>query len=333
MTGRRSSAALALIADAVEELKLMQPAGATVRLRRELVARRAGRNQVWQFAAPAGSSKRYYVKFWDCPRLFARELKGHEIVSQLAATHDWLLPSPVVLAHQSIGAIVTEEIPGPTLARTLAAADRSLSFERRRRTLRRAQDCLSLIRRFLRELHAFRCSDDPALADHRLLAIVGRINRGAAKLQAFPQCAGLPELASFPISITDVSALKYPGDVLVYGDLSPANVIFDGRRVGFLDFEDFGVGAACRDDLWINYLLKRSRSGRSLLRRDSTVPTPVHALYRLEFLVMHAQFALRSVRSPGFVDHLRSRVECYRVLREFRKHCAVLRNEPWIAWT
>src|SRR6185503_13845032 len=96
-----------------------------------------------------------------------------------------------------------------------------------------------------------------------------------------------------------------------------------------LDFEDLGVGPACRDLLWIDYCLERYdwmwhyRSPQELRRLISEPPIDpgLRLLYRLEFLLLHLITIAMRAQGDSVRARLSDRFERFHVIRSLRRHC------------
>ena len=293
-------------------------------------AKKIGRNEVWEITTDAPAKLRCYAKWWPSTEMFHRELEGLRIVNTLAAGHDWITAAPIIVADATTGVIVVHEIRGVSgeelISRPLRRFCPSMNTPARQLE---AVNCLTMIRRFLEQLHRVNVPHSRHLANHGPAAVVARVNTLADRLRQHASLAHLAMWTAFPVSLQDFRIADEPQLCVLHGDTSLRNFLVDGSRLGILDFEDLGVGPACRDLLWIDYCLKRYdwmwhyRTAQGLRRLMSQPPIDpgVRLLYRLEFLLLHLiAIAMRSERD-SVLARLSDRLERLHVIRSLRRHC------------
>lgn len=307
---------------------------------RRVFARQVGRNAVWELTEASIPPKRYYAKFWTSPDMFDRDINGREVISDLAEVHQWLMPAPIIFCAPSIRVVVAEQLPGRILQALVSGATRRLSTRRERGACHDAANgCLSLVLRLLPQLNAYQPQAQSWLVDHSSAAVFARINRLALSIRERSCFAGrLRELQHFPITAPDPRPFEEAENVLIYGDLSPANIIFDGSRIGLFDFEDLGIGPACRDYHWLEYLLEtfgnhwRYRPANAFLSsvRTRCEDSPLRRLHRLDFAIMDLDRALHQYRTMSLPRRLLERAELHRAAQEFSACFSYLSNRALI---
>jgi hypothetical protein len=296
-------------------------------------AKKIGRNEVWEITTDAPAKLRCYAKWWPSTEMFQRELEGLRIVSTLAARHDWIMAAPIIVADETTGVIVVHEIRGTSgeelISRPLRRFRSSMNTPARQLD---AVNCLAMIRRFLDQLHRVNVPHSRHLASHGPAAVVERVNRLADRLRGHASLAHLAVWTAFPLSLQDFRIADEPQLCVLHGDTSPRNFLVDGSRLGILDFEDLGVGPACRDWLWIDYCLERYgwmwhyRTPQGLRRSISQPPIDpgLRLLYRLEFLLLHLiAIGMRS-QGESVLGRLSDRLERLHVIRSLRRHCDLI---------
>lgn len=290
--------------------------------------RKVGRNQVWEVTSCEQSKKRCYAKWWPSPQMFQRELGGLDIINRLAARHSWLLPAPVIFADEANGVIVVREVHGVDGSHLISQALRRFQRTMKRET-EKAFRCLSLILQFLEQLHRVEVRDSSHLAAHDPMAVLDRVNGFAERLRNHPAWDDAGVWDAFPLSLNDFQIAEMPALCVLHGDPTPVNFIIDDSRVGVLDFEDMGVGPACRDLLWIDYCLEQYdrmwhyRSGarlRRLVPQTATDPG-VLLLYRLECLLLHLTAIATRPAATTAVTRYFDWMERTQVVRSLRRHC------------
>lgn len=293
-------------------------------------AKKIGRNEVWEITTDAPAALRCYAKWWPSPDMFQRELEGLHIVNALAARHDWIMAAPIIVADETTGVIVVDEIRGTSGAEVISRPLRRLRSPMHAPGRQRdAVNCLAMIGRFLEQLHRVDVPHSRHLASHGPAAVVARVNRLAGHLREHASLAHLDVWAAFPLSLRDFHIADEPQVCLLHGDTSPGNFLVDGARLGILDFEDLGVGPACRDWLWIDYCLERYdwmwhyRTAQGLRRLISEPPIDpgLRRLYRLEFLLLHLMTIATRSQRDSVLARLSDRLERLQVIRLLRRHC------------
>jgi thiamine kinase-like enzyme len=293
-------------------------------------AKKIGRNEVWEITTDAPAKLRCYAKWWPSPEMFQRELEGLRIVNALAARHDWIMAAPIIVADETTGVIVVDEIRGASgaelISRPLRRLRPSMNTAARQRD---AVNCLAMIRRFLEELHRVNVPHSRHLASHAPAAVLARVNRLADGLREDASVAHLAVWKVFPLSLQDLRITDEPELCVLHGDASPGNFLVDGSRLGILDFEDLGVGPACRDLLWTEYCLERFdamwhyRTAADLRRVISqpSIDPGLRLLYRLEFLLLHVLTITMRSQRDSVLARLSDRLERLQVIRSLRRHC------------
>lgn len=297
-------------------------------------AKKIGRNEVWEITRHAPERVRCYAKWSPSTDLFQRELEGLRIVNALAARHDWILGAPIIAADETTGVIVVHEVRGVSAAEVISQPLRR--FRSSMNTAVRQSDamnCLRVIGQFLEQLHRFSLPRSSHLANHAPAAVVARINRLADDVRRHESLAHLRIWTGFPISLRDFIIAAEPPLCVLHGDTSPGNFLVEGSRLGILDFEDLGIGPACRDWLWLDYCLERYdsmwhyRSANDLRRMIAQRIDPgLRSLYRLEFLLLHLIAIAMRRQSESIPARISDRLERSQVIRSLRRHCDLISN-------
>lgn len=298
-------------------------------------AKKIGRNEVWEITTEAPAKSRCYAKWWPSTEMFHRELEGLRIVNTLAARHDWIMAAPIVVADETTGVIVVQEICGTSAAELISRPLRRLrSSMNTPARQREAVNCLAMIGRFLEQLHRVDVPHSRHLAGHGPAAVVARVNRLADGLRAHASLGHLAVWTAFPLSLQDFHIADEPRLCVLHGDTSLVNFLSDGSRLGILDFEDLGVGPACRDWLWLDYCLEQYdwrwhyRTAQDLRRVISQPPIDpgLRLLYRLEFFLLHLVAIAARGQRASVLARLSDRLERSHVIRSLRRHCDLVRD-------
>ena len=293
-------------------------------------AKKIGRNEVWEITTDAPAKPRCYAKWWPSTEMFHRELEGLRIVNTLAARHDWIMAAPIIVADETTGVIVVQEIRGTSAAELISRPLRRLRSSMNTPARQRdAVNCLAMIGRFLEQLHRVDVPHSGHLASHGPAAVVARVNRLADCLREHASLGHLAVWTAFPLSLQDFHIADEPQLCVLHGDTSLVNFLGDGSRLGILDFEDFGVGPACRDWLWLDYCLEQYdwmwhyRTAQNLRRVISRPPIDpgLWRLYRLEFFLLHLIAIAARGQRASVLARLSDRLERSHVIRSLRRHC------------
>jgi aminoglycoside phosphotransferase (APT) family kinase protein len=295
-------------------------------------ARKVGRNEVWEITRQAPARLRCYAKWWPSTEMFQRELEGLRIVNTLAARHDWIMAAPIIAADETTGVIVVDEIRGESGAELIARPLRRFRSSMTPARQPDAVNCLAMIRRFLEKLHRVSVPDSSHLVSHGPATVAARINRTADRLRQHASLAHLAVWKAFPLSLQDFRIADEPPLCVLHGDASPGNFLVDGSRLGILDFEDLGVGPACRDFLWLDYCLERFdwmwhyRSAQGLRRVISqpAIDPGFRLLYRLDFLLLHLETIATRNQRDSVLARLSDQLERSQVIRSLRRHCDLI---------
>jgi hypothetical protein len=317
------------VADTLQHVFSTENMSAALNGASSYTARKVGRNEVWEITGCGPAGGRSYAKWWPSPEMFQRELEGLRIVNSLATRHSWLMATTVIVADEATGVIVVRELCGVSGEELISRPLRRLRPAMNRAAQKRgAVRCLSMIVQFLEHLHRVPVQDSAHLTTHGPTAVVARVNELAERLRQHPLLEG--EIwNAFPLCLRDFPIADVPRDCVLHGDPSPGNFIVDDSRLGVLDFEDLGVGPACRDLLWVDYCLEQYDrmwhygSGEQLRRVISHIPMDpgVRLLYRLEFLLLHLiAIVMRPVGRPMLARYS-DRLERLHVVRSLRRHC------------
>jgi hypothetical protein len=204
---------------------------------------RVGRNPVWRVRY---QGQEYFVKIMRDPRYSRREYHGLEVSRQLASKHEWIAAPELVYTDETRGALITTALPGRGVGSLLRAG-----FRKDRNPLRRAAPMehalqgFSHVLRWLTQLHQMPVTCRDLLFDHSSARVRDRV---AGKLRRGIEHGVLAVeeevLARFTGMTLD--APQQP-ERLLCGDATLGNFIWDGRRIGRVDFEDMGFGAPDRD--------------------------------------------------------------------------------------
>jgi aminoglycoside phosphotransferase (APT) family kinase protein len=246
---------------------------------------RVGRNPVWRIESRGGT---FFVKIMKSPRYYQRERHGLEVSQRLARQHDWITAPELVYTNEGQGALITSALPGVGVGRLLRSA-----FRRDRNPFRRTAPIEEMLRafsqvlRWLAELHRVPVTCSTLLFDHSITSMRDRILR---KLNRAVE-HGLLELNDCVLQrFRELQVSASQPEHLISGDATLGNFLWDGQRIGRVDFEDLGVGAPARDYSEIRQGLEAVGHNRWYWSVDQAVvmlpPTSgrvEEALYRLEW--------------------------------------------------
>lgn len=204
---------------------------------------RVGRNPVWRIRR---EKQELFVKIMRDSRYYRRERHGLEVSRQLAKDHEWMVAPELVYADETQGALITTALPGTGFGRLLRAG-----FRMDRNPLRRAALMEHALRglshaiRWLAQLHQVPVTCRKLLFDHSISRVrdrvVGKLRRGIEH--------GVLSVSEEVLARLAALQLDKPTqpERLLCGDATLGNFLWDGRRIGRVDFEDMGFGAPDRD--------------------------------------------------------------------------------------
>lgn len=203
---------------------------------------RVGRNPVWRIQSRTGT---FFVKIMRSPRYYQRERHGLEISQRLARQHDWINAPELIYTSEPEGALITSALPGVGVGRLLRSAFRvDRNPVRRTAPIEELARALSHVLRWLAALHREPVTCRELLFDHSCAhtrdRVLGKLERAVEH--------GVLELNDGVLHRfreLDVSASR--PEHLICGDATLGNFLWDGQRIGRVDFEDFGFGAPARD--------------------------------------------------------------------------------------
>jgi hypothetical protein len=256
-------------------------------------ARRVGRNPVWHVTAVDGRSA--YVKLCRDDADFARQVFGLRVAGRMAAADARFMAAEIVTADAASHLLVTRPIGGIGVRDLFANG-----FRRDRNPLGRAParagslEALRMVAAWLAAIHAQPVDATVPLYDHSRAAVW---QRAARKLDAL---AHTTPLLSAHVGFSSRWRLVAPpaDEGLVYGDATLVNFFVAGGRVGAVDFEDVGRGAAARDWTTLEDDVARAfghlhyRSDREALAQVSFPPDVTRELVLLELAVNRFEHAL-----------------------------------------
>jgi aminoglycoside phosphotransferase len=227
-------------ADLIDFLRSEQPGRASIR---DWQVVRVGRNRVWR--AQSGQH-RVFVKLAESTEYFRRECYGLHISQEMAHRNHWIVAPEIVYADAAQHAIIMTALPGEDVAQVMR-----LAFRMDHNPLRRTEAingflaALDHVVRWLSILHQFPFALANDLFDHSATRVRDRV---LSKTRRAVQSKLLP--ADFEVLLTPVAALALPKDTplgLITGDATLGNFLWDGRRIGRIDFEDLGLGDITRE--------------------------------------------------------------------------------------
>lgn len=294
--------------------------------RPEYVARRVGRNLVWQVVEHRSPSV-VFVKFRPNLAELHREVNGLQLAVETARGTSRFMSAELILADDVRRVIVTKSLPGQSYAEILRSAYRlDKNPLGRRRSLELVTHCTSLIVDWFDTFSQRRVLPQDELLDHSLVGVMDRINNKLDDLCTLK----LPSLHSHLNAIRDYSA-EWISRVAVrngavLGDASPTNFVFDGTRLGVIDFEDFGFGDPGRDHFVLDYHLQRLsrhwgyRSCSSLRQQLMSVSPFKSKIFQLEFFLDHVanscQGCCRPEGTPTTATAIRNLVKFASVMHD-----------------
>jgi hypothetical protein len=247
---------------------------------------RVGRNPVWRIRSTDGL---FYAKIMRAQPYYRREHHGLDISRQLADRYEWITAPELVYTNEAQGVLITTALPGVGVGRVFRAAFRmDRNPFRRDAPIEAALGALSQVLQWLGEFHQMPVTCREVLFDHsttrRRDRIFGKLTRGIE--HGVLEVAG-PTLERF--RELDVSVSTAPAQ-LISGDATLGNFLWDGQRIGRVDFEDLGFGAPARDYSEIRQGLEAAGNRPwywGVDRAMTLVPTSTgrveDALYRLEW--------------------------------------------------
>jgi hypothetical protein len=214
---------------------------------------RVGRNRVWRCSR---AKEAVFVKVTTDEGFYHRELSGIKTTQVLAAAHDWISPCELVFAEESSGVVMTKSIPGQNLAKLFRSA-----FRISRNPLRRAAPIAEFLAAmesmlmWLHHLHSLPLVKNDNLYDHTIQGVGKRV---AVKLSRAAGTCGWPaDLSQLYTPSTSDPATSQTR--LVTGDANFGNFVWDGHRIGRVDFEHFGWGSPHRDFVEVAQALEAAR--------------------------------------------------------------------------
>lgn len=222
------------------------------------------------------------------------------MAADLAKGDDRFMAAEVVAADSATHTIVTRPIGGVSLGRLLALAFRRernpFDVWHRRDGMRRN---LEMVLTWLAAFQNARGIRPAALYDHSAAAAWARSCRrlASAAFSGYPHLQAIPNEYALRADASD--------GLLVMGDATPGNFYVEGTRIGAVDFEDVGVGAAWRDLAQMSAAI-RSTLSHPLCAADDTIDawlqvrrTSLHALTEFELLVNRFVAAATAARGSG----------------------------------
>ncbi len=295
---------------------------------------RVGRNHVWRVQHNHSETPCFFAKFWSKPLCYERELFGLEVINRLAAIYPWLMPIELVKAERDHGLILIEGLTGDFLEDLLKRALRIDRNPFRRHAARKlVASCLRLLFDFVHLLQQQPAVKDQVLLDHSPHGIWTRIEEKTAQLRPF-KFSFMPLLEQ--VLACRARTADWPAETkLIHGDLTPGNLVFDGSRLGIIDFEDMGAGPSFVDFLVISSALEQIRgkwhyySAEDILSSIPSrgVPYGILALYKLErALNSMAATCCPSMRT-GFWSSMMSAIGSYHQNRGLKKLCRSILQE------
>lgn len=249
---------------------------------------RVGRNPVWRIRR---GKQELFVKIMHDSRYYRRERHGLEVSQQLAKNHDWMAAPELVHTDETQGALITTSLPGTGVRRVLQAA-----FRIDRNPLRRADRMdyalrgFAYVLRWLTQLHQAPVTCRDLLFDHSNLRVRDRVLEKLRRGIEYGVLSVSEDILT-RLAELEMAAPQQP-ERLLCGDATIGNFLWDGRRIGRVDFEDLGFGAPDRDYSEIRQgleLLVRKPWYWSVDRAMALLPRSNRpeedTLYRLEWVV------------------------------------------------
>jgi aminoglycoside phosphotransferase len=248
---------------------------------------RVGRNPVWRIQSRGAT---FFVKIMKGPRYYQRERHGLEVSQRLARQHDWINAPELVYTNEALGALITSALPGVGVGRLLRSAFRmDRNPFRRTAPIEQLLRALSHVLQWLAALHRMPVNCRNLLFDHSSThtrdRVLGKLNRAVEH--------GVLELNDRVLQrFRELQVSPSQPEHLIIGDATLGNFLWDGQRIGRVDFEDFGFGAPARDYSEIRQGLEAVAQKRWYWSADpamtmlpSTSGHVEEALYRLEWAV------------------------------------------------
>jgi aminoglycoside phosphotransferase (APT) family kinase protein len=196
--------------------------------------------------AGAKGKQELFIKIMHDPRYYRRERHGLEVSQQLASNHEWMAAPELVYTDETEGALITTSLPGTGVRRVLQPA-----FRVDRNPLRRAAPMDHAFRgfayglRWLAHLHQVPVTCRELLFDHSSLRVKDRVLEKLRRGIEYGVLSVTEDiLARF--AELELAAPQQP-ERLLCGDATIGNFLWDGRRIGRVDFEDPGFGGPDRD--------------------------------------------------------------------------------------
>jgi hypothetical protein len=224
----------------VEDLHDLGLSGQT---REGWTAERLGRNPVWRLTK---GERTIYAKQAYGQRHYSRELYGLKLGARLAEAHPWITAAEFLYGDSEKHIIVTGAISGSGLGAIMRSA-----FRIDRNPFHRAgpiaafKEGLDLALNWLRAFHSLPFESESFLFDHTAGNVRDRL---VTKLER-AITAGYLSIDSGTIRRLQSISIPRPTapPTLISGDASIGNFIWDGMRIGRIDFEDIGFGSPARE--------------------------------------------------------------------------------------
>jgi aminoglycoside phosphotransferase (APT) family kinase protein len=247
---------------------------------------RVGRNPVWRIQR---GKQRLFVKIMRDSRYYRRERHGLEVSQQLARNHEWMAAPELVHTDETQGALITTSLPGTGVRKVLREAFRvDLNPFRRADRMDSALRGFAYVLRWLAQFHQMPVTCRELLFDHSHLRVRDRV---LEKLRRGIEYGVLSVNDDVLTRFVELELAPRQPERLLCGDATIGNFLWDGTRIGRVDFEDLGFGAPGRD-------YSEIRQGLELLARKPwywSVDRAIELLPRSSRLVEDTLYRLESV--------------------------------------
>lgn len=302
-----------------------------------------GRNWVWRICREGKNGGVLFAKICRDHSTFRRELAGLALSHRISQASQDFVSSELVFLDESNLLLITQAIHGRSLADFLTSAFRiDRNPFARRRPIESFEACAHQALRWLDALSGQAIPEIQVLRDHSIPTLVTRIlDKLDWILESRPN--DLSDVCQKASEMTRVASSLLAAQsrvAVVLGDASPSHFIFDGRRVGVIDFEDLGLGDPARDRFALQghfarlegNIFYRSVPHSRELHMDKCAESQASAIYQLEVAVDALTNILSRDSRPA--DELRAR-RAVRQLSLTVDSCERMlnnRGSRWLGW-
>ena len=202
-----------------------------------------------------------FLKRYEHKEDYIREVAGIRLAQEIADNDDRFFAARILLTNDEQNVVVTSELKGESLDSIFKSAyRRDKNFFRSASPRNLAKKRLNVMLQWLGELNKRVFPADGLARDHSIVSIRDRIITRLDYLFSDAHVISKHDHA-IGVRFSESVAADHEGDQperLQFGDPTFGNFIFQGDRLGVIDFEEIGPSSLSIDTLCIGYWLDRA---------------------------------------------------------------------------